>query len=82
MIYSGTCADAMGLAYVVGVGADENTNPRDRWYWFPYFVLDLPFSLVADTVLLPLTVYEQASGKRVVHRKQKPAPQKRFWPGT
>ncbi len=55
-IYSGTVMD---VAAVFG-GASEGGEGSIA----ALLIFDVPFSLVADTLLLPLTIYEQITGRR------------------
>ena len=56
--YSGTVADLRGIG---GSRAEEVFGSLADLY--PMYFIDLPLSLVADTLILPLTLYEQLSGK-------------------
>ena len=58
-MYSGTYADALGIARVDVFQLGERQEG-----FVGFFVLDLPLSFVADTVLLPLTIYEQLTDER------------------
>lgn len=66
-LYSGGALDA---GFVFGVGADIGIDSDDDasllfWVLFTWPVMiDLPFSLVADTLMLPWTIPEQFSERR------------------
>lgn len=59
--FTATAAD-IGMTYhaVAGKPEGEPPNPFDFIYspwWIPLFILDLPFSVVADVVMLPYDLY-------------------------
>ena len=50
-VYPATCLDAAGVAYLT----DDLYNKGDEWHGLVLLpLIDLPFSLVTDTVLLPV----------------------------
>jgi uncharacterized protein YceK len=51
-VYSGTLADLQ----LIGVSFMEGS-----YHWFLASLMDLPFSLLADTLLLPVTIPEEAA---------------------
>ena len=51
-IYIGT------ISYFRGPG-DLDRLPRDAAFLLPLIFIDVPLSLIADTLILPLTIYEQ-----------------------
>ncbi|SRR6266705_1032297 len=55
-IYSGVRGDIQA----VGDMLSPNYTKEARGLW-PLFLLDLPFSFIADTLLLPITIYEELS---------------------
>jgi len=55
-IYSGVRGDIQA----VGDMLSSTYTKEGRALW-PFFILDLPFSFVADTLLLPITIYEELS---------------------
>jgi uncharacterized protein YceK len=63
-IYSGTIYDVRGVSRS-GSAEDESSIGV-------LLILDVPFSLVMDTILLPLTLYEQISGRWPLRREPEP----------
>jgi len=55
-IYSGIRGDIQAVGDMLS--PDYNKEGRGLW---PLFLLDLPFSFIADTLLLPITIYEELS---------------------
>ena len=54
LVYCGTRVDA----YLISVATDEDAGIL-RAFW-PIALIDLPFSVVADTLILPYTLYQDS----------------------
>ncbi len=59
-VFSGTVHD---VTFIMKPVLCENVDITEDWAGFalPYGLIDLPFSLVADTVILPYTIYRQST---------------------
>lgn len=60
LVYCGTRVDA----YLISVATDEDAGIL-RAFW-PIALIDLPFSVVADTLILPYTLYRDAAPEEPV----------------
>ena len=67
-VYSGTVFDLKFITYPVFAAMGKADPDLFNMQYYPMFVgiflLDLPFSLVADTLLLPITISEQKALNR------------------
>jgi uncharacterized protein YceK len=55
-VYPSTVADAVGVIHGGHFFGDYG-DLSDYLIWSPVFLLDLPFSIMADTLLLPVDIY-------------------------
>lgn len=58
LVYSGTRLDAVNI--VRPLMPDERS---EYWIFVPFAIVDFPFSLIADTLLLPYTLTEEPKEK-------------------
>ena len=57
-IYSGVLWDLHVMDPSTAIGQPD--DDREEPYFNLLYAFDLPFSLIADTLMLPFTIYEQA----------------------
>jgi uncharacterized protein YceK len=71
-IYAGTRFDAEALAAPFdGASSDPGSWPDPIiWVFYPFFIVDLPLSMVMDTLLLPYTIPSYHSRTK---KSQKPS---------
>ena len=71
VVYGGTLIDGAGVSgYIVDASRGDPPETGREWFWLAFGIVDLPFCVVADTVLLPLTIAQRADlGLKVdIHR--------------
>jgi len=65
-VYSGVRADAQALGSMFNPQSPAEKEGRGLW---PFFLIDLPLSFIVDTLMLPVTIYEELSKRKKMEEK-------------
>ncbi len=57
-VYSGVLWDLNVMDPSTGIGQPPDEDPEEP-YFNVLYIFDVPFSFIADTLMLPFTIYEQ-----------------------